>query len=156
MFRELINIKRDQEFEEEVEEFMEEYEGVQDRALVNEAIRHRLDIGSIELLLKKFPRACESGGCVDHVDHPIHVACTSYRRAVSSILRFAPESAGQLDGYGRPPIEVLLMHSENQDPSDEFSTEELINTSIKLFTINPSVAKECVEKIEKLKEETVA
>jgi hypothetical protein len=151
----LLNLKREQEFVEEVEEFLEEYDTIpdEDRALVNEAIRANLDLQHIETLLKTFPRACESGGCVDHINHPIHVACAIYPRAVPTILKFAPESAGQYDENGKPPIELFLTNSENQEPKD-ITTEEIIGIAYQLYRMNPTVAKECIKKIEKLKEET--
>ncbi len=97
----------------------------EDRAILNAAIQSKFDLNFIEVLLNDYPRACESGGIVDHINHPLHNACKNYRRAVPTILKIAPYCASQNDGYGRSTLELFL--SNHEDPSD-LSAREIIST----------------------------
>eukprot|EP00558_Chaetoceros_sp_UNC1202_P006129 CAMPEP_0197236510 /NCGR_PEP_ID=MMETSP1429-20130617/3583_1 /TAXON_ID=49237 /ORGANISM="Chaetoceros sp., Strain UNC1202" /LENGTH=245 /DNA_ID=CAMNT_0042695299 /DNA_START=89 /DNA_END=826 /DNA_ORIENTATION=+ len=105
----------------------------QDRAVVNEAVRSKLDIRFIDIILQDYPRACESGGIVDHVNHPIHTACSQYRQCVSTILRKYPQCAYQRDSDGKLPLQLYI---ENNDYID-VSPEEFASTVNLLVKLNP-------------------
>lgn len=110
----------------------------EDRAVVNEAIRAHLDLKLIDLLLQDYPRACESGGCVDHLDHPIHTACSEYRHVVPIILKHAPECASQRNSDGKSALEIFLENGREID----FTAEELASTGDQLCKLDPNVMKE--------------
>ena len=114
----------------------------EDRVIVNEAIREGLDLNFIEILLRNYPRACESGGIVDHIDHPLHNACKSYRKAVPAILRFAPHCANQRDVNGVSAIELFL---SNVDPND-ITNEELVSTINLLCEMDSKKARQIISK----------
>lgn len=120
----------------------------QDRAILNEAILAMIDLKYIELLIKDYPRACEAGGCVDHINHPIHVACKNYRRAVPIILRTAPESASQRDENDRAPLELFLKNRSMID----ISSEEFANTVNHLCNANPKSSRETFVRRQSLKQ----
>ena len=106
----------------------------EDRAIINEAIRAKLNLEYIQTLLHDYPKACEVGGCVDHVHHPIHIACQKYRQAVPTLLRHNPECASQCNEKGESPIELFL---RNNDPID-ITSEELASTTNLLIRLNPT------------------
>ncbi len=80
----------------------------QDREIVNEAIRSKLEPKYIQCLLDEYPRACEAGGVVDHVNHPIHLACSTYREIVPLILSMSPECAYQHNEEGTLPLQLYI------------------------------------------------
>ena len=106
----------------------------EDRAIINEAIRAKLNLEYIQVLLHDYPKACEVGGCVDHVHHPIHIACQEYRQAVPTLLRHNPECASQCNEKGESPIELFL---RNNDPID-ITSEELASTTNLLIRLDPT------------------
>ncbi len=110
----------------------------QDRAVINEAIRAKLEPKHIELLLKDYPRACEAGGVVDHVDHPIHLACSTHRQVVPLILKASPECAKQRDASDRLPLELFLSANDYID----ITSEEFTSTMNLLIDLNPTSARE--------------
>ncbi len=110
----------------------------QDRAVINEAIRAKLEPKHIELLLKDYPRSCEAGGVVDHVDHPIHLACSTYRQVVPLILKASPECAKQRDVNDRLPLELFLITNDCID----ISSKEFTSTMNLLIDLNPTSARE--------------
>lgn len=143
--RNLLNIRLKREGLE-----LNQYNGIpdQDRAIVNEAIRAKIDPNYIELLLNDYPRACETQGCVDHIDHPILIACAEHRHCVPTLLRHTPESAKQYDQNGKSPLELFLT---NDDPID-ITAEELASTTNLLCNLNPNAASEYFAKKETLKQ----
>lgn len=120
----------------------------QDRATLNEALRARVDPKYIAILLEDYPNACDSGGCVDHINHPIHVACEFHRAAVPVILKAAPECARQRDEKGRFPLEMFLT---NKDMID-ITPEEFASTFNRFCKLNPSSTKYSFVKRESIKE----
>lgn len=104
-----------------------------DRILVNEALSAGFDQEYIELLIKEFPRACEAGGIVDHINHPIHIACSQNLRAVRTILETHPEASLQIDEFGTLPLQNFLENEDINPVSDEISKEELKQT-VNLFS----------------------
>jgi hypothetical protein len=109
----------------------------QDRAILNEAIHAQFDPRFIKLLLEGNTRACESGGIVDHVNHPIHLACRTHHRAVSVILEAHPDCASQRDQNGKLPLEIFLDQNSTRTctgtTSNDIFQEELTKT-INLFS----------------------
>jgi len=94
-----------------------------DRTILNNALCANLKTKHIENLLEDYPNACESGGCVDHINHPIHVACEFHHAAVRVILKAAPECAGQRDEKGRLPLEIFLINVDMIDVTTKESTK---------------------------------
>jgi len=94
-----------------------------DRTILNNALRANLKTKHIENLLEDYPNACESGGCVDHINHPIHIACEFHHAAILAILKAAPECAGQLDEKGRLPLEIFLTNVDMIDVTTKESTK---------------------------------
>jgi hypothetical protein len=94
-----------------------------DRTILNDALRAKLNTKHIENLLEDYPNACESGGCVDHINHPIHTACEFHHAAVRAILKAAPECAGQRDEKGRLPLENFLTNVDMIDVTTKDSTK---------------------------------
>lgn len=126
--------------------------GDQDRVIVNEALKANIDIKYIDLLLlQDYPRACESGGIVDHVDHPIHNACRYYRRAVPIILKHSPECAKQRDEEGKLPLQIYL---ENGDLID-VTSEEFASTVNLLEELHPLSTEEPFMKDKNLKNDVI-
>ena len=123
----------------------------QDRAIVNEAIRAKLELKHIELLLEDYPNACESGGCVDHVDHPIHNACIMHRHAVPAIIKSAPDCANQRNKDGKLPLELYL---DNSDMTD-ITSAEFASTMNKLAALSPRSAKEIFSKTKSVKQQVL-
>jgi hypothetical protein len=120
----------------------------QDRATLNEAIRARVDPKYIAILLEDYPKACESGGCVDHINHPIHVACEFHRAAIPVILKAAPECAGQQDEKETFPLEMFLT---NKDMID-ITPEEFASTVNSFCKLSPTSTTESFVKRESIKE----
>lgn len=110
----------------------------QDRVAVCEAIRSKLPLKYIKLVLQDYPKACESGGCVDHINHPIHMACTHHRAVVPYILKIYPDSANQPDEWGKMPFQLFL---EIEDSID-VSSQKFISTTSLFTTLNPIRSKE--------------
>jgi hypothetical protein len=107
----------------------------EDRAIVNEAIHAKLHPKYIKMIVGDYKRACESGGVVDHVNHPIHLACKNYPKAVKIILNAHPDCSTQGDGDGRLPLELFLESSFSRNISkgyketiDLFSSLDLTST----------------------------
>jgi len=123
----------------------------QDRAIVNEAIRAKLQPKFIALLLEDYPNACESGGCVDHIDHPIHNACTMHRQAVSAILRSAPDCANQRNKDGKLPLQLFL---DNSDMID-ITSEEYIHVINQFAKLNPGCVREPFLRSHSLKQQVL-
>ena len=94
-----------------------------DRTILNNALCANLKTKHIDNLLEDYPNACESGGCVDHINHPIHVACEFHHAAVRVILKAAPECAGQRDEKGRLPLEIFLINVDMIDVTTKESTK---------------------------------
>ena len=113
-----------------------------DRVLVNEALSAGFDPDYIELLIKEFPRACEAGGIIDHINHPIHIACSQNLRAVRIILEAHPEASLQRDEFGRLPLQNFLEHEDMNHISDKISKEELKQTVNLFSTIDITSARE--------------
>ena len=90
-----------------------------DRAIVNEAIKARLDPKLIQILLHEYDKACETGGIEDHINHPIHTACVYHRSAILTILEMFPECAKQRDRDGNAPFTIFLKNEEVGDMSPE-------------------------------------
>lgn len=105
----------------------------QDRVAVTQAIRCKLPLKYIKLLLKDYPKACESGGVVDHINHPIHVACQENREVVRLVLERNPECANQRDQDGKLPFELFI---ENEDTID-ISSEEFVSTTNLFNSLSP-------------------
>ena len=114
----------------------------QDRATLNEAIRARVDPKYIAILLEDYPKACESGGCVDHINHPIHVACEFHRAAIPVILKAAPECAGQQDEKETFPLEMFLT---NKDMID-ITPEEFASTVHSFCELSPTSTESFVDR----------
>lgn len=92
-----------------------------DRTIINDALRAKLNPKHIETLLKDYPNACKSGGCVDHINHPINIACEFHHAAVRAILK---AGAGQRDeNKGRLPLEIFLTNVNMIDVTTEESTK---------------------------------
>lgn len=123
----------------------------QDRAVINEAIRAKLEPRYIELLLCDYPRSCEAGGVVDHVDHPIHLACSTYRQVVPLILKSCPECAKQRDEFERLPLQIFLEHSDDIDISEE----AYLDTVNLLSDLNPESMGESFLRRTSIKEEVI-
>jgi hypothetical protein len=79
-----------------------------DRAIINEALRSNLDPVHIIHLINKYPKAFETKGIVDHIDHPIHVACIYHKEVVKFILEAYPECMEQENERGELPLEVFV------------------------------------------------
>lgn len=94
-----------------------------DRSIVNQAISSKFDQKYIDLLLRNYPKACETGGIVDHINHPIHLACRVHPEVVRTILNLYPECSSQLDHDGKAPIEIFL-----KEGADDVSKEEMTET----------------------------
>jgi len=120
----------------------------QDRAMLNEALRARLDPKYIEVLLEDYPNACESGGIVDHINHPIHFACSTHRAAVPVILRATPECASQLDDNGKTPLEIYIANNDMVD----ITAEEFAITVNTLCILNPKSVKASFMQRESIKQ----
>jgi len=105
----------------------------QDRVVINQALVCKLPNKFIKLLLEDYPNACLSGGVVDHINHPIHVACRGHREAVRCLLEAYPESANQLDENGKLPFQVFI---ENKDTID-ISSEIFIATTNLFYLLSP-------------------
>eukprot|EP01083_Nonionella_stella_P076528 208566_1 len=123
----------------------------QDRAVINEAIRTKLEPKYIELLLSDYPRSCEAGGIVDHVDHPIHLACSTYRQVVPLILKSCPDCAKQRDEYDRLPLEVFLERSNDIDISEKV----YLDTVNLLSDLNPESLSESFLRRSSIKQEVI-
>ena len=120
----------------------------QDRAILNEALRARIDPKYVAILLEDYPNACDSGGCVDHINHPIHVACAFHRAAVPVILKAAPECAEQRDEKDKVPLEIFLT---NKDMID-ITPEDFARTVNTFFKLNPTLTRESFIKRKSIKE----
>jgi hypothetical protein len=59
-------------------------------------------------LINKYPKAFETKGIVDHIDHPIHVACVYHKEVVKFILEVYPECMEQENEKGELPLEVFV------------------------------------------------
>jgi len=79
-----------------------------DRAIINEAIRSHLEPIQIVHLINKHPKAFETKGIVDHIEHPIHVACIHNKEVVRFILEVYPECMEQENKNGELPLEVFV------------------------------------------------
>jgi len=90
----------------------------EDREIFNEAIRAKLDLKYIDLLLQDYPIACESGG------YPVHTACSVYREAIPIILKHAPDCASQCNKNGKSTLELFLKNDIQLD----ITSEELAST----------------------------
>lgn len=107
----------------------------QDRAVVNEALRMRMDLDCIRTLIEEYPHALDCGGIVDHIDHPIHVACIHHRNAVKMLLELNPECAKQRDANDKTPMELFL---RNEDQLD-ITFDEFTETSSRFLKIDPTI-----------------
>jgi len=97
----------------------------EDRAIVNEAIHAKLHPKYIKMIVYDYEKACESGGVVDHVNHPIHLACKNYPEVVKIILNAHPDCSTQSDGNGRLPLEIFLESSFLRNISKDFYKETI-------------------------------
>ena len=110
----------------------------EDRVVVYQAICCRIPLIYIQLLLDNYPQACESGGCVDHIRHPIHAACMYYREAIASILDVDANSSNQPNKKGQMPFEIFL---ENKNVIDDISSEEFLSIANRFTSLNPATSK---------------
>jgi len=125
-------LRDDEVMGEEPEAFILDQE-TNERATLNEALRARLEPKHIQILLEDYPNACESGGCLDHINHPIHIACAIHPAAVPAILKAAPKCASQLDEKGMTPFEIFL---RNKDTS-AITPEKFANAVETLCKLTP-------------------
>ncbi|GFH54927.1 predicted protein [Chaetoceros tenuissimus] len=107
----------------------------QDRAVVNEALRMRMDLDCLRTLIEEYPHALDCGGIVDHIDHPIHVACNHHRNAVKLLLELNPECANQRDANDKTPMELFL---RNEDQLD-ITFDEFTETSSRFLKLDPTI-----------------
>lgn len=110
----------------------------EDRVAVYQAMCSKIPQKYIQMMLRDYPRACESGGCVDHINHPIHAACTYHREAVHYILDLYPGSADQPNEDGKMPFELFI---ENEDMID-ISSEAFVATVNRFTKLNPTRSRE--------------
>lgn len=108
-----------------------------DRVILNEAIHAQFPLNCIARLLDIHPRATESNGIVDHIDHPIHNACRKYRAAVPLLLKANPLVASQKDAHGVYPVELFC---ENYNRID-ISVEEYAHTIDLFLKCDPSLSR---------------
>lgn len=107
----------------------------QDRVIMNEAIYAKLHVKYIKVLLQLHNKACESGGIVDHVDHPIHLACIRHPYAVRTILDANPDCARQRNQDNKLPLDLFFEKRGFQIPKD-ISKKDFIATVNHLSQLN--------------------
>ncbi len=124
-----------------------------DRAALNQAIRSQIPLKYIEMMLIDYPKACESGGVVDHLAHPIHIACKENREIVYHILKNNPECVNQRDEDDVLPFQRFI---ENQDTID-LSSEAFVITANLFHELSPTVSRKIYSKSrESLKEQLIS
>lgn len=84
----------------------------EDRVALYQAISCKTPFKFIQVMLDDYPRACESGGCVDHINHPIHAACIYHQEVVEYILLMNPDSKTQPNEEGQMPLELFHENKE--------------------------------------------